>query len=57
MEAGEKPELTIILSVLANATPLVKDVKFDIEIRPQDGGVMVIQRTMPDRIDSVMTLN
>jgi flagellin-like protein len=57
LEAGEKAELTITLSGLANATPVVKDVKFDIEIRPQDGGVMLVQRTMPDRIDTVMTLN
>ena len=56
-DGDDLSELTITLSGLASATPLVKDVKFDIEIRPQDGGVMVIQRTMPDRIDSVMTLN
>lgn len=57
LESGEKAELTITLSGLANATPVIKDTRFDIEIRPQDGGVMVIQRTMPDRVDTVMTLN
>ena len=57
LESGEKAELTITLKGLANVNPVTKDTRFDIEIRPQDGGVMVIQRTMPDRIDIVMTLN
>ena len=57
LERGEKAELTITLNGLANVSPVVKDTRFDIEIKPQDGGVMVIQRTMPDRIDTVMTLN
>ena len=57
LESGEKAELTITLNGLANVNPVTKDTRFDIEIRPQDGGVMVIQRTMPDRIDTVMTLN
>ena len=57
LESGEKAEVTITLSGLANVNPVTKDTQFDIEIRPQDGGVMVIQRTMPDRIDTVMSLN
>ena len=57
LESGEEAELTITLSGLTNTNPTVRDVKFDIEIRPQEGGAMVTERTMPDRIDTVMTLN
>ena len=57
LESGEKVEVTVTLSGLANVNPVVKDTRFDVEIRPQDGGVMVIQRSMPDAIDDVMNLN
>ena len=57
LESGEKAELTIKFNGLASTTPVVKDVTFSVELRPEDGGVMVIERTMPDRIDTVMNLN
>ena len=57
VESGEKVELTVELKGLANANPLIGDVEFDLEIRPEDGGVVVIQRTMPDNVDDVMNLN
>ena len=57
LEAGERAELTVELKGLANATTLVKNVEFDLEIRPEEGGVVVIERTMPDNIDAVMNLN
>ena len=57
IESGEKVELTVELKGLANANPLVGDVEFDLEIRPGDGGVVVIERTLPDNIDAVMNLN
>ena len=57
LESGEKAEITVILKGLATTTPVVKDVTWDIEIRPEDGGVVVVERTMPDRIDKVMNLN
>ena len=57
LEAGEKAEMTIKFSGLASTTPVVKDVTFSVELRPEDGGVMVIERTMPDRVDTVMNLN
>ena len=57
LENGEKAELTITLKGLATTTPVVKDVTWDVEIRPEDGGVVVVERTMPDRIDRVMNLN
>ena len=57
LESGEKAELTVTLKGLANANPVVKDTEFDLEIRPQDGAVLVIERTMPDNVDAVMNLN
>ena len=57
VEAGEKVEPTVQLKGLANANPVVGDTEFDLEIRPEDGGVVVIERTMPDKIDAVMNLN
>ena len=57
VESGEKVELTVELKGLANANPLVGDTEFDLEIRPEDGGVVVIERTMPDNVDAVMNLN
>ena len=57
LENGEKAEITVHLKGLATTTPVVKDVTFDVEIRPEDGGVVVVERTMPDRIDKVMNLN
>ena len=57
LEAGEKVEMNIRLKGLAKANPAIGDTKFQIEFRPEDGGVMVIERTMPDNIDAVMNLN
>ena len=57
LESGEKAEVTVTLKGLANTTPVVKDTRFELEFRPEAGGVMVIQRSMPDNIDTVMNLN
>jgi flagellin FlaB len=57
LESGEKVEINVILSGLSGSYPLIGDTKFDMEIRPEDGGTVVIQRTMPDLIDVVMNLN
>ena len=57
LEGGEKAEVTVQPKGLASSTPLVKDTKFTLELRPGDGGVMVIERTMPDNVDAVMNLN
>ncbi len=57
LEAGEKIEMTVTLSGLASAYPLVGDLRFDLEVRPQSGGTIVIERTMPDAIDGAMNLN
>ena len=57
LEAGEKVELNVRLTGLSNSFPLVGDTKFDLELRPESGGTVVIERTMPDIIDAVMNLN
>jgi archaellin len=57
LESGEKAELTVTLSGLSGSYPVIGDTKWDIEVRPEDGGTMVVQRTMPDLIDLVMNLN
>ncbi len=57
LEAGEKAELTVSLTALSNTFPVVGDVKWDLEVRPEDGGTVVIERVMPDIIDTVMNLN
>jgi flagellin-like protein len=57
LEAGEKVELNVRLSALSSSFPVIGDVKWDIEVRPEDGGTVVIERTMPDIIDTVMNLN
>lgn len=57
LENGEKVELKVTLSSLSNAFPLIADRKFDLEIRPEDGGTVVVQRSMPDLIDLMMNLN
>ena len=57
LESGEKVELTVVLTGLSNTTPLVSSKRFSIEIRPEVGGVALIQRTMPAIIDKVMNLN
>ena len=57
VESGEKVELTVQLKGLDNTTPAVKDTRFTLELRPEDGGVLVIERNMPDNVDTVMNLN
>lgn len=57
LEENEKVDLTISLRGLAQATPLTRNLDFEIELRPQGGGVLLINRTTPDRIDAVTNLN
>ncbi len=57
LEAGEKVELNVRLTGLSNSFPVLGDTKFDIELRPESGGTVVVERTMPDIIDTVMNLN
>ena len=56
LEVGEKGKLTVTLTALANDKALVKDLTFSIELKPAEGSVLVLQRTMPSQIDAVMNL-
>ena len=56
MEEGERVEITINLQGLDQATPLVKSTQFTLEVKPASGSVLVIQRTTPDQISTVMNL-
>jgi flagellin-like protein len=57
LEAGETAELTIYLSGLADATPLVKDLEFNLEMKPAIGAVIKMRRTVSAVIDTVMVLD
>lgn len=57
LETGEKVQLTVTLKSLEKANPPVKGTEFQLELRAGDSGALVIERTMPDTIDSVMNLN
>ena len=57
LEAGEKVEVNVTLTGLSGSYPVIGDTKFDVELRPEDSGTVVIQRVMPDLIDQVMNLN
>ena len=57
LESGERTEITVDLSGLAAATPLVKDLEFSLEVKPAVGAVLVIKRRTPAVIDTVMNLN
>jgi flagellin-like protein len=56
LEAGEKAQLTITLTGLSSSYPVISDTKFELEVRPENGGTMLIQRRMPNEIDMVMNL-
>ena len=56
LEVGERVELTIALAGLAQATPLTKNKRFSLEVKPSEGSVLSIQRTMPAQIDTAMNL-
>ena len=56
LEPGETVEITIYMKGLADATPLVKDLKFTLNLKPAIGAMIVIQRFIPAVVDSVMPL-
>ena len=56
LELGEKGKLTVTLTALANDNALVKELTFSLELKPAEGSVLVLQRTMPSQIDAVMNL-
>ena len=57
LESGERVEITIYFKGLADATPLVKDTDFSLEIKPPIGAAVILERRTPSVIDTVMKLN
>ncbi|MDA1174341.1 MAG: hypothetical protein O2826_07470 [Chloroflexi bacterium] len=55
LEAGEKMQIAVNVSKLA--TPVGTDVTFTIEIKPDRGSALVIERTTPGVVDDIMYLN
>ena len=55
-EGGGRAERTIELKGLAQATPLIRNLQFDIEIKPIEGSTLIVERTMPSKIDTVVNL-
>ena len=59
LEPGERMQITVNLSQLAriNGSSLGIDTEFTIEVKPDRGSALVIERTTPAVIDNVMYLN
>ena len=60
LELGEKAQVTAKVgkAITANAgTDLGTDTVFSLEVSPPKGAVMILQRTTPAKIDSIMNLN
>ena len=56
LEIGERVELTIQLAGLAQSTPLTKNKRFQIEVKPAEGSVLSVERAMPAQVDVSMNL-
>jgi archaellin len=57
LESGERTEITIFLTGLADATPLTTDEVFSVELKPAQGSVMVLKRMTPATIDLIQPLD
>ena len=58
LEPGELFEITVPVTVTTVLSPgLTTNTKFVIEVKPQTGGVIVLERTTPAYIDLVMDLH
>ena len=60
LEVGEKAQITakVGLAITTTAgTALSKNTQFTLEFSPPKGAVMILQRTTPAQIDTVMNLN
>ena len=60
LEVGEKAQLTVEVgtAITTNSgTDLQKNTIFSLQVSPPKGAVMILQRTTPARIDTVMNLN
>ena len=54
LEEGELAEITVDVSGLT--TPLVENTQFALEIKPAEGGVVVVERTTPAFLDTIIDL-
>ena len=57
LEPGEKFEITVYLSGLATAYPVVAYSKFVLEVKPDAGAPLVFERTMPPVVDTFTALH
>jgi flagellin FlaB len=57
LEAGEQMEIELDLAAVDAGTSLVKDTEFTVELKPAEGGSLVISRLTPHRIDTVNDLH
>ncbi len=60
LEVGEKAQITAKVGKAitdTSGTALAKNTEFTLEYSPPKGAVMILQRTTPARIDTVMNLN
>ncbi len=60
LEVGEKAQITVKVGAAITATAgtgLAKNSEFTLEFSPPKGAVMILQRTTPASIDTVMNLN
>ncbi|MBI4287304.1 MAG: hypothetical protein HY671_02610 [Chloroflexi bacterium] len=57
LEPGEEYQITVDLTAVdGGANPLVKDTEFTLELKPMQGGTLIITRTTPNYIDTVVDL-
>jgi flagellin FlaB len=57
LEAGEQMEIELDLAAVDAGTSLVKDTEFTVELKPAEGGSLVISRLTPHRIDTINDLH
>ena len=48
LKADEEGEVNVRLTGISNSFPVVGNARFDLEIRAESGGSIVVERTMPD---------
>jgi flagellin FlaB len=58
LEAGEQMEISVDLTAVdTGGSPLVKDTEFTLELKPAEGGSLVITRLTPHKIDTINDLH
>ena len=57
LETGEQMEIELDLAAVDAGTPLTKDIEFTVELKPAEGGSLVITRLTPHKIDTVNDLH